>query len=170
MIMNPHGVIMAQLANVPWPIAFGISGSAFTLFFLQTGLDLARAGHANLVRVALLSAAGAVYGTIGVGLLAVVSWVLTRLFRTPHSLEWALRAFGLAYSATLIYALFGVAANVALGWNTAVAFGVTGVLWALGPLNAVVQEMAQGKLAVSLLLTTLCGALLLYGWAWLGNL
>lgn len=169
-IVNPGGVIKSQMASVPWPFAFAISGSAFTLFFLQTGLDLARQGSGDPTRVVLLAVAGALYGTAGIALLAVLAWAVTRPFRTPNSLGWALRAFGLAYSATLIYAAFGVVANVALGWNTAVAFGVTGVLWALAPMNAVLQEMARGKLAVGLLLTTLCGALLLCGWAWLGNL
>lgn len=170
MMINPGGVIKTQLANVPAPLGLGISGSAFTLFFLQTGLDLVRTGRADWLRAAMLAGAGLVYGVVGISLLAILVWVLTRPFRGPQSLGWTIRAFGLAYSATLIYAILGAGFNVVLGWNTSMAFGVTGVLWALGPVNSVIQEMARGKLAVSLLLATICGGALLYGWAYLGNL
>lgn len=57
----------------------------------------------------------------------------------------AVRAFALAYSAALVYVVIGLLFNLFFGWNTAVAFGVTGVLWALGPMIAVLKGMVGGR-------------------------
>ena len=65
-----------------------------------------------------------------------------------------------------MYGLLGLLANLLLGWNTALAFGITGVLWALGPMLAAVKELTAGKTWVSIVVSTVCGALVLLGWAW----
>jgi len=62
----------------------------------------------------------------------------------------------------------GLIFNLAAGWNTAIAFGVTGVLWALLPVIAILREMTGEKLGVSLAISTLCGGLILCGWALVG--
>lgn len=85
-------------------------------------------------------------------------------------MDWSIRAISLSYSPTLVYAASGLLFNLFLGWNTAVAFGVTGVLWALGPINAAVKEMVNGKTGPSIVLSTICGVLVLFAWAALGNM
>lgn len=79
-----------------------------------------------------------------------------------------MRAFCLAYTPTLIFAAIGLIFNLAAGWNTAVAFGVTGVLWAMLPIVVILREMSGDRLGASLAITTLCGSLILCGWALLG--
>lgn len=85
------------------------------------------------------------------------------------TIDWAISSFALGYSATLVYALIGLFFSLALGWKTAVAFGVTGVLWALSPTMFTIRQMSGDRIAFSIALTTLCGAVLLFGWALLGR-
>ena len=168
MCVNPGATLQQHLADYSWPWAFGISGLAFTLFFMQTGLDLFRQG-AGFIRVAELTIIGALYGTVGVASLAGIAWMGSKPADGTHTYEWTLRAFGLSYSPTLIYVVCGLAANVLLGWNTSVAFGITGALWAMNPMNAAIKEMTAGKTGTSIVLTSLCGGLLLLGWGWIST-
>ena len=163
--VNPGSILKHHLAEYPWPWALGISGLAFMLFFLQTGIDLFRVNKITTIGVAGLAFAGIVYGTVGVSLLAGVAWLGARSASTTCTYGWAVRAFGLSYSPTLVYVVIGLAANLLLGWNTSVAFGITGALWAMNPMNVAIREMTAGKTGVSIVLTSLCGGLLLFGWA-----
>lgn len=165
MITNPGQALAGRMAEIRWPFALAVSGGAATLFFLQTGLDLLRAGTGDLGRLATLTLAGLFYGTVGVFLIACAAWALTRPFGGTRPMDWTVRALALSYSATLIYAGLGLLFNLILGWNTSVAFGVTGVLWALGPMIAIFKELARGNTVGSVVLTTVCGGLLLLGWA-----
>jgi len=169
-MMNPGSVIQQQLADVAWPSAMVVSGLAFTLFFLQTGLDLSRAGKATAGTVFGLLVIGAIYGTIGIALVGVIAWAASKSLGGSKPMDWSIRAISLSYSPTLVYAASGLLFNLFLGWNTAVAFGVTGVLWALGPINAAVKEMVNGKTGPSIVLSTICGVLVLFAWAALGNM
>jgi hypothetical protein len=99
------------------------------------------------------------------GLLASIAWLLARPFGGEEPVGWAVRAFGLAYAPALIYAGLGVVANIALGWHTALAFGVTGVLWALGPMIVAIRRMTGERTGISVLIATVCGALMLALWA-----
>jgi len=162
--VNPGGLLKSELHNYPWPWTLGVSGFAFVLFFLQTGLDLHRAGQATPSKVLLLTLLGALFGTVGVALVSATAWILSYPFGRKLPLGWAVRAFGLAYSPALIYGIMGLFANLVWGWNTAVAFGVTGFLWALGPMLLTVSELTEDRLAPSYLIATLCGGLLLLGW------
>ena len=162
--LNPGGLLKSELQNYPWPWTLGVSGFAFVLFFLQTGLDLHRAGQATPSKVLLLAFLGAVFGSVGVGLISTLAWLLSYPFGKKLPLGWAVRAFGLAYSPALIYGIMGLFANLVWGWNTAVAFGVTGFLWALGPMLVTVSEMTENRLTLSYVIATLCGGLLLLGW------
>jgi ribosomal protein L40E len=163
--VNPGAILKNHLSEYPWPWALGISGLAFMLFFLQTGIDLFRVNKINTIGVAGLALAGIVYGTVGVSLLAGVAWLGCRSARTTYTYGWAIRAFGLSYSPTLVYVVLGLAANLLFGWNTSVAFGITGALWAMNPMNAAIKEMTAGRTGISIVLTSLCGGLLLFGWA-----
>jgi hypothetical protein len=168
MILNPAQVVKGALQEVPWPFCLSISGLAFTLFFLQTGLDMHRVGTAGTGKVVGFTVLGLGLGTIGVGIVAALAWALTRPLGCTRSLQWTLRAFCLAYTPTLIFVVVGLIFNLVGGWNTSVAFGITGALWALHPLLGILKEMTGEKLAASLVLTTVCGALILSVWAAFG--
>lgn len=170
MMINPGEVVKKQMSEVPWPFSLAVSGLSFTLFFLQTGLDMLRTGQIEPATVVLVSLLGLLYGTAGIALLAVLAWALCQGSERSYTLEWAISTFALGYSATLVYALLGVVFSLALGWKTAVAFGVTGVLWALRPTLFTIRQMSGDRVAFSVALATLCGAILLVGWALLGRL
>lgn len=169
MIVNPGEVVKNQMTRIPWPYSLLISGLSFTLFFLQTGLDMLRSGQIEITTVILITMLGLLYGTAGVALIAVLVWALSQAAERNLSVEWAISSFALGYSATFVYALTGLAFSLALGWKTAVAFGVTGVLWALRPNLFTIKQMSGERNAFSIAMTTLCGAILLFGWALLGK-
>lgn len=168
MILKPAEAVKGALERVPWPVCLAVSGLAFTLFFLQTGLDRHHVRTAGAGWVVGFSFLGLAMGTAGVALLALMAWAAARPLGCERPFDWTMRAFGLAYTPTLIFAAVGILFNLAAGWNTAVAFGVTGVLWALYPILTVVREMTGDRLAASLAMTTVLGALILGAWALLG--
>ncbi len=169
MMMNPGEVVKRQMAAVPWPVSLSISGTAFTLFFLQTGIDMMRSGQLEVSAVALMAFLGILYGTLGIAAIAVLTWVLTKAAGNTYTLGWTVSTFALGYSATLVYAVIGLICSLAFGWKTAVAFGVTGVLWALRPTIFTIRQMTSDKAGLSVAIATLCGAILLFGWAMLGR-
>lgn len=158
------------MSRVPWPYSMLVSGLSFTLFFLQTGLDMMRSGQIGTATMILITMLGLLYGTAGVALLAVMAWALSQAGERGYTVDWAISTFALGYSATLVYSLTGLVFSLALGWKTAVAFGVTGVLWALRPTLFTIKQMSGERTAFSIALSTLCGAILLLGWALLGRL
>jgi hypothetical protein len=163
-MFSPGQVIKSRMGGVSWFWAYGISGSAFFLFFFESGLDLLRAGKTGPGQAILLALVGGLWGTLGIAAMAAVAWVLCRPFGSPHAFSWTLRSFALGYSPALIYTALGLLANLFLGWNTALAFGATGVLWSLGPNIAVLQEMLAGRLLPSALLATVIGGVTLLVW------
>lgn len=169
-MFNPGGLVQKQLSSVKWPLALLIPGMAFSLFFLQTGLDLMKEDFLNETETLALTAIGLLYGTIGVTLISLIGWLGSRLFGGKKTVIDAIRLFALAYSPTLIYVILGFLANVMFGWRTAVAFGVTGVLWAIGPMITSLRQMTNGKTTASAVLATICGALLLLGWSIIGGI
>jgi len=169
MMINPNAVLKKSVAGIPWPFSLSISGLAFMLFFMQTGLDLMRIGLKSIGFVLLLSVEGLLFGTLGIALLAVIAWGITRIFKGDKPLGWALSAFGLGYCSTLIFTVLGMLFSLILHWNTSVAFGVSGVLWATGPMIASIKEMSRDNTALSIIVATICSGILLLGWALLGN-
>ncbi|WP_373484595.1 hypothetical protein [Acetobacterium sp.] len=170
MIANPGEVIKKQLIKIPWPYTILLSGLAFTLFFLQTGIDLFRAGTIGIERVILIAMIGLFFGTAGVVLLAMLSYLLAQGGKRNLPPGWAISNFALGYSVTLIYSLCGLLFSLAFHWNTAVAFGITGVLWSLRPTLFTIKQMSGDATVLSVVLTTLCGAIMLFGWGLLGQL
>lgn len=169
MITNPGEVLKNHMHKIPWPYSLLISGFSFTLFFLQTGLDLYRSGQVGMEIVILITMLGLLYGTAGVALLAIMVWALAQGSERGTTMGWAISSFALGYSATLIYALTGLIFSLAFGWKTAIAFGVTGLLWALRPTMFTIKVMSGERTVFSIALTTLCGAILLIGWSFLGR-
>jgi hypothetical protein len=170
MILNPGLALKNAMEKVPWMFSLSISALAFTSFFLQTGLDLYRTGHKVILSVIILSLLGALYGSVGVALIACIIWVVSKMFGNDKTLKWTVSAFGLSYSSTFIYAFLGLLFSLFLHWRTAVAFGVTGVLWATKPMISTIKELVKGRLGLSVLLATVCGGLLLIGWVFIGNM
>ena len=168
-LLNPSGVRPDDIAFIPWILALTISGTAFGLFFLQTGLDRLQVGTLDLVGVAVMGVVGLLYGTLGVLILALFAWIILLVAGSRTKPQDVVRGFALAYSTTLVALILGLVAHMLLGWRTAVAFGVAGVLWALGPMNSALRRMAAGKTVLSLILASICGAALLLGWALLGG-
>jgi hypothetical protein len=169
MMINPAAVLQKRVGGIPWPFSLCISALAFMLFFMQTGLDLLRIGQKGIGFVVLLSVEGFLFGSLGIALLAVLAWSITRLFKGARSIGWAISAFGLGYCSTLIFTILGMFFSLVLHWNTSVAFGVSGVLWATGPMIASIRQMSRENTALSLIVATICSGLLLFGWALLGN-
>jgi hypothetical protein len=169
MMINPGAVLQKKVAGIPWPFSLSISALAFMLFFLQTGLDLLRIGQKGIGFVVLLSVEGFLFGSLGIALLAVLAWSITRLFKGARPIGWAISAFGLGYCSTLIFTILGMFFSLVLHWNTSVAFGVSGVLWATGPMIASIRQMSRENTVLSVILATICSGLLLFGWALLGN-
>lgn len=169
MIVNPGDVVKRQMSKVPWPYSLSISGLAFGLFFLQTGIDMLRAGQIDYSTVILITMLGIVYGTAGLALVALLAWSLARGSERQYDIAWAVSAFALGYSATLVYALIGLIFSLMFGWHTAVAFGVTGVLWALRPTIMTIRQMSGERVGFSIAVSTVCGAVLLFGWSLLGR-
>ncbi|WP_051259319.1 hypothetical protein [Schaalia suimastitidis] len=169
MMLNPGEVVKNQMLKVPWPLSLTISGLAFALFFLQTGLDMYRSGTTSIIIVGVLTGLGFVYGTVGMSLLALLMWSLSQAQQHGHTIGWAISTFALGYSATLIYSIFGLIFSLVFDWNTSVAFGVTGLLWALRPTMHTIKQMSGDRVAFSIAMTSLSGAILLFGWAALGT-
>ena len=169
MMINPNAVLKKMVGRIPWPFSLAISALAFMLFFMQTGLDLMRIGLKGIGFVVLLSVEGLLFGSLGIALLAMIAWGITRVFKGNKPLGWAISAFGLGYCSTLIFTVLGLLFSLILNWNTSVAFGVSGVLWATGPMIASIKEMSRDNTALSVIVATICSSLLLLGWALLGN-
>jgi hypothetical protein len=177
MFVNPGAALKGALAETSPHFALAVSGTAFGLLFLQTGLDLLRVGSPTLPLLGTsgwpgvvgLCLIGVMYGTAGLGLLGALAFAVTRPFGATLAFGPTVRALALGYAPALFYALFGIVANLLLGWNTAVAFGVTGLLWALGPMIATLRSMLGDRPYLSVILATGLGGLMLFGWAFLGT-
>ncbi|MCP4897237.1 MAG: hypothetical protein GY906_09735 [bacterium] len=162
---SPSTVMARYVDDLGWPAALSVPLFAFALFFLQSGLDLYRAGTYDAVEVTGLAFGGAAIGLVLVPVLAVLAWILVLPFDRSRSLGWAVRAFALAYAPALIYGFCGLGANLIFGWNTAVAFGITGVLWAISPLFAALREMSGDRRRLSVMLATFVGLVVLAVWS-----
>lgn len=166
---HPRDALAGGLEHRPlWALLF-VPGTAFACFFLQTGLDLHRAGAISSGDVALEVALGSLFGFLVVPVLALVAWAGIRIFGGELGTSAVVRAFALAYGGTLVYAAIGLAVNLTLHWNTALSFGATGLLWALGPIFAIIRETVHNRIGPAVLISTVCGALMLIGWTVLGG-
>lgn len=169
MMISPGPTVKRALSGKQWYLGLIVSTLAFMLFFLQTGLDLYKTGQKGLGFVTLSAVTGALYGLLVIPALAVVVWVILKMTKNEKSLKWAISSFCLSYSGALIYGLAGIVFSLVLGWKTSMAFGVTGVLWAIGPMMIGLREMSGGKTSLGVILATLVGSLVLLSWAFLGN-
>lgn len=170
MMLSPAVILKTTLAGIPWFFSLAVSALAFALFFLQTGLDLYRTGQKQLVFALGSAGAGAVYGETVIPLLAAAVWAILKITRTDKPIGWAVSSFCLSYSGALVYGLVGLLFSLLWGWKTSVAFGVTGVLWATGPLIVAVREMTGGNLVLSVFFATVAGLVVLLTWSVFGQI
>ena len=140
MMLSPGNVLKGAMGKVPWQFSVSISATAFMLFFLQTGLDLYRTGQKDMMFVIFTALKGAVYGAVAIPILAAIVWAIVKPMKSDKTLKWVISAFCLSYSGALVYCISGILFSLFLGWRTSVAFGITGVLWATGPIVAVVEK------------------------------
>jgi hypothetical protein len=64
----------------------------------------------------------------------------------------------------------GIIISSAYKWRTAIAFGVSGVLWAIGPMIVTIREMIGGKILVCVFLASTVGSIVLYAWSFIGKI
>lgn len=169
MMISPAATIKGAMSGIPWMLSVTVSSVAFGLLFLQTGLDLYKTGQKELSFIILSGAAGVVYGLIAIPLMGALIWAILKLAKSDKGIKWAISSFCLSYSGALIYGLLGIAFSLLLGWKTSVAFGVTGVLWAMGPMIVTIREMTNGKNSLSIPIATLAGILVILSWSLFGN-
>lgn len=167
-LLNPASLLTAGFGGFGPLAALTVSGLAFATISLQAGLDLLRIGMAAPGGALLIVLRGALLGTLGVALVGLIAHALTRGFGAARPLSQTVSAVALAYGGALVYGLVGLALNLTLGWATAVSSGLTGLLWSLGPLFAVLRELSGGRVGVAATLATLGGSALLFGWFLVG--
>lgn len=169
-MINPGAAVRRRVDSLPVWLSLAVPGVAFMLLFLQTGLDRHAAGTAEPFAVVLATVVGFGYGTVFLALVAAAVGVAMRSFGAERSVAAVVSSFALAYSPTLVYVVMGLGANLVFGWFTAAAFGMTGVLWAIGPLIGTLRDLSDGRTVLPVAAATLAGTLLLVGWALLGGM
>lgn len=169
MMISPGSILRSAISGIPWFLSVAVSALAFGLFFLQTGLDLYKTGQKGLEFVIISAATGAFYGLTIIPLLATIIWLILKLAGSDKSIAWAISSFCLSYSGTLIFGVCGLFFSLVLGWRTSIAFGVTGVLWATGPIIVSIRQMNANS-AFSIPLATLAGVVILFTWSFFGRI
>jgi hypothetical protein len=169
MMINPSTALRNAFSS-KWYISASVSAVAFCLFFLQTGLDLYKTGQKGRDFVIMSGGVGIAYGFLIIPILAAVVWVILKVAKTDKSLVESISAFCLSYSGALIYGVLGIIVSVTLGWRTSVAFGITGVLWAISPMIMTIRDLSGGKNFLSVFVATIVCAAVLISWSIFGNL
>lgn len=170
MMISPGNALKSAIKDTPFYFSIIISAVAFALFFLQTGLDMYRTGQQGLSFVYLVALVGVVFGAVVVPILATVVWLIAKMFGCDKTIQWTISAFCLSYCGALVYCILGIIVAVFYKWRTAIAFGVSGVLWAIGPMIAIIREMIGGKIFVCIFLSSAIGSLVLYAWSFIGKM
>ena len=167
-LLDPASLLTRGFGGFGLLAALSVSGLAFAAISLQAALDLYRSGMVDDTGALLIVMRGALLGTLGVALVGLIAHLATRAFGIARPLSQTLSAVALAYGGALVYGVVGLSLSLTLGWATAVSSGLTGLLWSLGPLFAVLRELAGGRASVAALLASLAGGALLFGWFFVG--
>ena len=165
MMVSPAKALKTSVDKIPWYFSLMVSGLAFGLFFFQTGLDLYKTGQKGLGFALLSAGTGVAYGLIVIPLLGLLLWLVLKMTKTDKTMKWTISSFCLSYSGAMIYGILGIIFSLTFGWKTAIAFGITGVIWATGPIVATIREMTKGNTALGVFLATLIGAIVLFTWS-----
>lgn len=170
MMINPSGILKSTMLNTKWYFSFIVSGLAFGLFFVQTGLDLYKSGQKGIDFVLLSAGVGIIYGLLLIPLLGFLVAGILKISKSNKKVGQIISLFCLSYSGALIYGILGILFSMLLGWKTSVAFGVSGVLWAIGPSIVTIREMTGGKNKMSIPIATIVSIAILVSWSLFGNL
>lgn len=170
MMISPSKYLKDALVSTKWYITVLISGLAFALFFTQTGLDLFKTGQKPLSFIFVSLIVGFLYGTLMIPFLGAISYSFLKLGKTDKTIGEIISCFCLSYCGALIYCVLGFLFSMILGWKTSVSFGVTGVLWAIGPMMVSIRDMLSGKTTISILLSTTVSAVVLISWSFFGSI
>lgn len=162
--MNPAGMLEKELEQVPWYQGLIISGLAFALLFWQTGLDQQSINAMSNGEVIFLTIKGLLLGTFGMMVIGLVAWLFIRPINKDWTLGKSIKLMALAYTAPLFSLLIGLGLNLAIGSRTALAFGLTGVLWSLNPMFRTIKKGTKEKYGLSIGLTTIIGLMVLLAW------
>lgn len=170
MMINPSGILKSAMLSTKWYFSLIVSGLAFGLFFIQTGLDLFKSGQKGIDFVLLSAGVGIIYGLLLIPLLGFLVAVILKISKSDKKVVQIISLFCLGYSGALIYGTLGIVFSLVLGWKTSVAFGVSGVLWAIGPTIVTIREMTGGKNKMSIPIATIVSGAILVSWSLFGNL
>ena len=170
MMINPSKAIKDAVMGTKWYLGILVSTLAFCLFFLQTGLDLWKTGQKGMDFVFMSAGIGAVYGLFVIPIISMVAFLILKLFKSDKGFKWTVASLCLSYSGALVYGVLGLVFSLFFQWKTSIAFGISGVLWAIGPMIVTVRTMTGGKVAVSVPVATLFSGLVLLSWAFFGQL
>ncbi|MEI6853301.1 MAG: hypothetical protein WCL06_10675 [Bacteroidota bacterium] len=162
-LFNPGALLSEKPKAGPLIVGFVLSSVAFALFYLQTSLDKNAPFVLSLLK-------GLMFGTAGVALAAVLIWLVVMLFGSKTGLIPVMSAIALSYTTTLIFTLVGLTLHFALGWNTALSCGITGVLAAFAPMSGVIARLCHGKKTLNIMIVTFTGVYVLLCWGLLNNL
>jgi len=161
---NPAALSEEEINKISFAAVIGVSGLTYSLFFLQTGLDQKKAGTKTLVEAFILALKGLGIGTIGLVGLSCLVFLIMKIFNRKVSLKVIIKSFALSYITPLISLFFGLLLNIFLGVNTALAFGVSGVLWSLNPIFRVIRKYTNDNVNLALSISTVAGLLILFTW------
>lgn len=161
---NPAALSEEEIDKISLTSVIGVSGLTYSLFFLQTGLDQKKAGTKTLVEAFILAIKGLGIGTIGLIGLSCLIFIIMKIFSCKVSLNVLIKSFALSYTTPLISIFLGLLLNIFLDINTALAFGVSGVLWSLNPLFRIIRNYTNDNLNLSLIISTVTGLLILFTW------
>ena len=170
MMISPAAALKSAVSGFPWFLSLAVSGLAFGLFFLQTGLDLYKTGQKGFGFVVLSGFSGVLYGVVFIPLVGALVWIILKLAKNDKDIKWSVSSFCLSYSGALVYGILGLIFSIVFAWKTSVAFGVTGVLWATGPMILAIREMTEGNNKISIPIATVVGAVVLLSWSLFGQI
>lgn len=170
MMISPASVVKTAVSGTKWYYSLAVSAIAFGLFFLQTGLDLYKTGQKGLGFVLLSALSGVLYGIIIIPAIGALVWIILKLIKTEKDLKWAISSFCLSYSGALVYGILGILFSFLFAWKTSVAFGVTGVLWAIGPMIVSIREMTDSNNKISIPIVTVFSSIVLLSWSVFGQI
>jgi hypothetical protein len=165
MMVSPARAIKTSVDKIPWYFSVAVSGLAFGLFFFQTGLDLYKTGQKGFGFALLSAGTGVAYGLLVIPLLGWLLWLVLKMTKSDKTMSWTISSFCLSYSGAMIYGILGIVFSLVFGWKTAVAFGITGVIWATGPIIATIREVTKGNSTLGIILATIIGAIVLFTWS-----
>lgn len=170
MMFNPGVFIQRYLERANLIFSILVSGLAFGLFFLQTGLDLYKTGQKNMNFVYTMAGIGFLYGVLMIPFFGILLWIFLNIARSKSTFKNTLSATCLSYSGLFVYSIFGLIFSVFFNWRTSIAFGTTGTVWSIGTLIGTIRQLSNSKTGLAIFLGTIFGTIVLFSWYYLGNI